>query len=178
MKERNIGIDAGTNSIGWSIVDYDSELTENQYTLIDKGVNIFQEGVKLDKGNEKSKAAERTDYKQTRVRYWRRKIRKIRLLKLLMKHGLCPVLTDEELKAWRSDKVYPQNEAFMEWQRTSEEENKNPYYDRYLCLSQKLDLSDVLNRYRLGRALYHLTQRRGFLSNRKENTQESDGTLI
>lgn len=57
MKERNIGIDAGTNSIGWSIVDYDSELTENQYTLIDKGVNIFQEGVKLDKGNEKSKAA-------------------------------------------------------------------------------------------------------------------------
>lgn len=177
MKERNIGIDAGTNSIGWSIVDYDSELTENQYTLIDKGVNIFQEGVKLDKGNEKSKAAERTDYKQTRVRYWRRKIRKIRLLKLLMKHGLCPVLTDEELKAWRSDKVYPQNEAFMEWQRTSEEENKNPYYDRYLCLSQKLDLSDVLNRYRLGRALYHLNQRRGFLSNRKENTKESEGTV-
>ena len=48
MKERILGIDTGTNSIGWSIVDYDSELLENKYTLINKGVNIFQEGVKIE----------------------------------------------------------------------------------------------------------------------------------
>lgn len=46
MKERILGIDTGTNSIGWAIVDYNSEAIDNKYTLIDKGVNIFQEGVK------------------------------------------------------------------------------------------------------------------------------------
>ena len=60
MKERILGIDTGTNSIGWSIVEYDSEALENKYTLIDKGVNIFQEGVKIEKGIESSKAAEKT----------------------------------------------------------------------------------------------------------------------
>ena len=50
MKERILGIDTGTNSIGWSIVEYDNEAFENKYTLVDKGVNIFQEGVTIDKG--------------------------------------------------------------------------------------------------------------------------------
>ena len=94
MKERILGIDTGTNSIGWSIVDYDSEASENKYTLIDKGVNIFQEGVKIEKGIESSKASERTEHKHQRVGYWRRKIRKIKLLKLLMDHNLCPKLSD------------------------------------------------------------------------------------
>lgn len=44
MKERIIGIDAGTNSLGWAIVDYDKEAETDKYTLIDKGVNVFQEG--------------------------------------------------------------------------------------------------------------------------------------
>lgn len=177
MKERILGIDTGTNSIGWSIVDYDSELLENKYTLIDQGVNIFQEGVKIEKGIESSKAAERTEHKHQRVGYWRRKVRKIKLLRLLIKHDLCPRLTTDELKNWRSKKQYPLNEAFMEWQRTNDNENRNPYYYRNLCLSQKLDLSDIHNRHIIGRAIYHLNQRRGFLSNRKEETKESEGAV-
>lgn len=177
MKERILGIDTGTNSIGWSIVDYDSEASENKYTLIDKGVNIFQEGVKIEKGIESSKASERTEHKHQRVGYWRRKIRKIKLLKLLMDHNLCPKLSDEQLKRWRSKKEYPLDENFMEWQRTDDNENKNPYYYRNLCLSEKLDLSDIVNRYKVGRAIYHINQRRGFLSNRKEETKSSDGVV-
>ena len=37
-----LGIDTGTNSLGWAIV----EKTAGDYNLLDKGVNIFQEGVK------------------------------------------------------------------------------------------------------------------------------------
>ena len=48
MRKRILGIDTGTNSIGWSIVDYDDEASENRYTLIDRGGNIFQEGVKIE----------------------------------------------------------------------------------------------------------------------------------
>ena len=36
-----LGLDLGTNSIGWAI----TEQLEDNYTLIDKGVDIFQEGL-------------------------------------------------------------------------------------------------------------------------------------
>ena len=36
MKKRILGIDTGTNSIGWAIVDCDDEVSENRYALIDK----------------------------------------------------------------------------------------------------------------------------------------------
>lgn len=177
MKQRILGIDTGTNSIGWALVDYDTEATEDAYQLIDKGVHIFQEGVKKEKGVESSRAAERTAFKHQRVGNWRRKLRKIKLLKTLSREGFCPPLTADELKLWRSSKVYPTNEAFRLWQLTDDNEGKNPYYYRHLCLNESLDLSKQANRYMLGRALYHLNQRRGFLSNRKENTKESDGAV-
>ena len=177
MRERILGIDTGTNSIGWAIVDYDNEALEYKYTLIDKGVNIFQEGVKIEKGIESSKAADRSEHKHQRVGYWRRKIRKIKLLRLLIDNKLCPPLSAESLKKWRLEKEYPQDEDFMAWQHTDDNENKNPYYYRNLCLTEKLDLSDITNRYKVGRAIYHLNQRRGFLSNRKEEAKSNDGTV-
>lgn len=177
MEKIILGVDNGTNSIGWSIVKYDDEALENKYTLIDKGVNIFQEGVKIEKGIESSKASERTQHKHQRIGYWRRKTRKIKLLQILNKHHLCPPLSKEELRKWRSQKIYPMNEAFMAWQRTDDNVGDNPYYFRHLCLTEKLDLNDLKNRYIVGRALYHLNQRRGFLSNRKKNTKESDGKV-
>ena len=47
-----LGIDTGTNSLGWAIVEKKAE----QYCLLDKGVNIFQEGVNIDKDNEIGRA--------------------------------------------------------------------------------------------------------------------------
>lgn len=91
---RILGIDTGTNSLGWAIVDKD----EKGYHLIDRGVNIFQEGVKIDKGIESSKASERTLHKSTRVRYYRIKLRKINLLHILSDNHLCPPLSHEELR--------------------------------------------------------------------------------
>ena len=171
--ERILGIDTGTNSLGWAIVDKD----ENGYHLVSKGSNIFSEGVKIEKGIESSKAAERTDYRSIRKHYWRRKIRKIRLLTVLSEYNLCPRLNKEQLRLWRLKKVYPTDSSFMDWQRTEDKDNLNPYRFRYLCLTQKLDLSDLKQRYILGRALYHINQRRGFLSNRKEMTKDSEGAV-
>ena len=51
-----LGLDLGTNSLGWALVDE----SENEYTLIDKGVDIFQEGVARDKNNEKPAVQDRT----------------------------------------------------------------------------------------------------------------------
>lgn len=51
-----LGLDIGTNSFGWGIVDEWNHKIENC------GVYIFPEGVKIEKGNESSKAAVRTSY--------------------------------------------------------------------------------------------------------------------
>ena len=172
--ERILGIDTGTNSLGWAIIDKENGETK----LVAKGTNIFSEGVKIEKGIESSKAAERTEHRSVRKHYWRRKIRKIRLLAILSENHLCPPLAKSSLREWRLKKVYPDNELFMEWQRTEDKARVNPYRFRYICLTQKLDLTDLPQRYMLGRALYHLNQRRGFLSNRKETTKESEGEVM
>ena len=171
--ERILGIDTGTNSLGWAIVEKEAGCTR----LVAKGTNIFSEGVKIEKGIESSKAAERTEHRSVRKHYWRRKVRKIRLLTILSDNHLCPPLDKDSLRQWRLKKVYPDNELFMEWQRTEDKANVNPYRFRHICLTEKLDLTDITQRYILGRALYHLNQRRGFLSNRKETTKESEGTV-
>lgn len=67
-----LGLDLGTNSLGWALVDE----SENEYTLIDKGVDIFQEGVARDKNNEKPAVQDRTSARALRRHYFRRRLRK------------------------------------------------------------------------------------------------------
>ncbi|MGV8946967.1 MAG: type II CRISPR RNA-guided endonuclease Cas9 [Lutibacter sp.] len=161
-----LGLDLGTNSIGWAIVEKDSD----EFSLIDKGVRIFSEGVKTEKGIESSRAAERTSFRSARKIKFRRKLRKYETLKVLVKNRMCP-LTIEEVEQWRKSgfKEYPLNPEFLKWLRTDEEENINPYFFRDKASKQKTPLFEV------GRAFYHIAQRRGFLSNRLD--QSADGII-
>lgn len=168
-----LGIDTGTNSLGWAIV----EKKADEYHLLDKGVNIFQEGVKIEKGIESSKAADRTAHKAARVRNYRIKLRKIRLLRILSDAHLCPPLSKVELSAWRLKKEYPKNDLFMQWQGTDDESEKTPYAYRHKCLHECLDFNSMTDRYILGRAFYHIIQRRGFLSNRKDQSGDDTGKV-
>lgn len=161
-----LGLDLGTNSIGWAIVDKEG----NDFSLIDKGVRIFSEGVKSEKGIESSRAAERTGYKSARKIKYRRKLRKYETLKVLSLNGMCP-LSIEEIETWKKSgfKEYPLNPEFLKWLRTDDDENINPYYFRDKASKQHVTL------FELGRALYHIAQRRGFLSNRLD--QSADGVI-
>lgn len=167
---RILGLDLGTNSIGWAL----TEQHENGYQLIDKGVDIFQEGVNRTKSGEEPMVKVRTEARALRRHYYRRRLRKIELLKVLVANNLCPYLSNEQLDAWRYKKQYPLNDEFMLWLRSSDSDN--PYADRYKVLTEQLTLSSMVDRYTLGRALYHLAQRRGFLSNRKAEGND-DGTV-
>ena len=168
-----LGIDTGTNSLGWAIVEKQAD----EYHLLDKGVNIFQEGVKMEKGIESSKAAERTAHKAARVRNYRIKLRKIRLLRILSDAHLCPPLSKADLSEWRLKKKYPKNELFMHWQSTDDESEKTPYAYRHKCLHESLDFTSMTDRYILGRSFYHMIQRRGFLSNRKDQSGDDTGKV-
>lgn len=92
-----LGLDLGTNSLGWALADE----YEQGYALLDKGVEIFQEGVARDKNNEKPAVQDRTDARALRRHYFRRRLRKIDLLRVLVRYDLCPPLTEEQLSTWR-----------------------------------------------------------------------------
>jgi len=158
-----LGLDLGTNSIGWAIVEQDGE----DFSLNDQGARIFSEGVKSEKGIESSRAAERTGYRSARKIKFRRKLRKYETLKVLAQNDMCP-LTLKEVDDYRKSgfKQYPVNPEFINWLRTNEEENKNPYAFRDKASREKTSPLEV------GRALYHLAQRRGFLSNRLDQSDE------
>lgn len=161
---KTLGLDIGTNSIGWGIVD------ESKKHIEKCGVYIFPEGVKIEKENESSKAAERTSFRSARRLKFRRKLRKYETLKVLINNEMCP-LPIEELDKWHKEKIYPTSKDFIKWYRTDELNNWEPYYLRKKCVEQKCE------KYEIGRALYHLAQRRGFLSNRKETTKATDGKV-
>jgi CRISPR-associated endonuclease Csn1 len=80
---------------------------------------------------------------------------------------MCP-LSIEEVEEWKKSgfKEYPLNPEFLKWLRTSDDENVNPYFFRDKASKQKVSL------FELGRAYYHITQRRGFLSNRLDQSAE------
>lgn len=170
---RILGLDLGTNSIGWAVVDVNNT---NEYALKYQGVRIFQEGVNSEKGIESSKAAERTGYRSARRLKFRRRLRKIKTLEMLIKYKMCP-LSQEELEKWREDKKrYPESAEFRNWLLTKEPSNDtdqcyNPYYLRSRAVKERISL------YETGRALYHIAQRRGFKSNRLEAVKDEDSLL-
>jgi CRISPR-associated endonuclease Csn1 len=174
-----LGLDLGTNSIGWAIVDKKG----NDFSLIDKGVRIFSEGVNIEAktNSESSKAAKRTEFRSARKLKYRRKIRKIDLLKILSDNSFCPKLSDEELNDWRYKKIYPKNDDFRIWLSTDSQNDEterkkqknNPYYFRYIATRELLDLNLKQDKLNLGRAFYHIAQRRGFLSNRLDSSDNS-----
>ncbi|NJX14357.1 type II CRISPR RNA-guided endonuclease Cas9 [Tamlana crocina] len=152
-----LGLDLGTNSIGWAIRNTEKE--GNQ--IIDTNVLVFPQGVGEEKGVEFSLASERTKHRASRKLYRRRKQRKTDLLKLLIENGYCP-LSITELEIWSNYKKdremkYPtENEAFSEWLKI------NPYEVRAKAVHA------TVSKQELGRALYHICQRRGFKSGRKD----------
>ncbi|MDO4507003.1 MAG: type II CRISPR RNA-guided endonuclease Cas9 [Spirochaetales bacterium] len=96
-----LGLDLGTNSIGWAIYDIDSE--NKPISLVDMGVRIFSDG-----RNPKTKeplAVERRTARGIRKQIYRRKLRRKQTFRLLQKEGLFPK-TKEECLALKSLNPY------------------------------------------------------------------------
>ena len=169
-----LGVDLGTNSIG---------LTLREDEIFSwYGVYTFKKGVGEGKSGEFSLAAERTKYRSSRRLYNARRYRKWETLKVLIENGFCP-LSDENLKNWKNYKkgigrVFPINdEAFDRWIKLDFDGDgmpdfSSPYQLRRFLITESLDLTIEENRYKIGRALYHIAQRRGFKSSRKNGANE------
>jgi CRISPR-associated endonuclease Csn1 len=145
MASYTLGLDIGSNSIGWALLR-----GEGNPGIIDLGVRVFPEGVAKDKGLEKPKNATRREARGARRTHQRRNRRKQQLLSVLQSAGLLPEGDSERRSLF----------------------HKNPYELRRKGLDDRLEL------FEFGRILYHLTQRRGFKSNRKSGKAKEDGVVI
>lgn len=85
MPSTTLGLDLGSNSIGWALID------ESDEKLIAAGVRVFPEGVDRDQqGGEKSKNEERRIARGMRRQIHRRAHRKRELRRCLVDAGLLP----------------------------------------------------------------------------------------
>ena len=143
-----LGLDLGTNSIGWALVD------DVNKKILGIGSRIFPEGVVNlgeGEGREASKNSSRTDDRGTRRQFFRRRLRKRYLLRELAKHNMCP-LDYKDIKIWTQKDIFS-NEYLQDWLRL------NPYELRAKAIKEQISLEE------LGRVFYHMIQRRGFQSN-------------
>jgi CRISPR-associated endonuclease Csn1 len=147
-----LGLDLGSSSIGWAIVAFNNISTDinNPYyeysKIIAFGSRIFSDGRTASKtgGLGESLAAARRNARQARRQIDRKRGRRMAVFYALQKMGLMPKNTEQAKKL----------------------QHKNPYKLRNDGVTQRLNL------FELGRALFHLQQRRGFKSSRKDLQKE------
>jgi CRISPR-associated endonuclease Csn1 len=91
MKKRTLGLDLGTNSIGWCLV-------EDGKRIVDIGVRIFPIGLQADAfakaGKEISKNVDRRMKRGARRRRWRYILRRTALQETLALHGMLPAASE------------------------------------------------------------------------------------
>ncbi|WP_445957696.1 type II CRISPR RNA-guided endonuclease Cas9 [Yeosuana sp.] len=154
-----LGLDLGTNSIGWALID------DKHEKITGIGSRIFPMGVDNlgDGEGELSKNASRTSARGARRQFFRRRLRKKILLKALSKNKMCPMVASD-FEDWKKTKQFP-SKKLASWFAL------NPYKLREKALNEKLSLEE------LGRIFYHLIQRRGFLSNSRKGGTD-DGVIF
>ncbi len=148
-----LGLDLGVTSVGWALLT--TELADNgkfiSRNITAAGVRIFPATTE-DKTNAPKNHKRRTSRGQRRL-VRRKAQRRNDLRNILSDYGLLPPIEPSA-----SAEVF--------------HELGDPYELRVRALSDKLQP------YEIGRTLYHLSKRRGFLSNRKSGDANEDGKVL
>lgn len=139
-----LGADLGTNSLGWAAIELSAPINGEPVSILAAGSRIFSDG--RDPKSGASLAVDRRDARAMRRRRDRFQQRQRALIKYLIADGL-----------------FPADEAARKAMAAID-----PYAARARALDEVLTLPE------LGRALFHLNQRRGFKSNRKADRGADD----
>lgn len=144
-----LGLDIGSNSIGWWLYETDGAEADARITgVIGGGVRVFSDG--RDPQSGASLAVDRRTARAMRRRRDRYLRRRATLMKVLANAGLMPADPTEAKTL----------------------EALDPYELRATGLDEPLPLTH------LGRALFHINQRRGFKSNRKTDRGDNESGKI
>ena len=183
---KTVGLDLGTNSIGISLRNSDLSSKNITEQLVYFSSIIFKSGVGKEKSGEFSYAAKRTEKRTIRRLYQARKYRIWATLKLLIENGFCPLSMSDWEKWSQYDKAkglkrqYPVGATdFEQWVRLDFNgdgiaDYSSPFQLRAELMEKQFDFTNQTDRYKLGRALYHIAQRRGFRSSKGETLKEQE----
>jgi len=174
-----LGLDLGSASLGWAMIALDP--VNDPIGIIRTGVRIFEPGVDgtsldIEQGKDQSKAVDRRTARLHRRQLRRRVARQRELFQELQKAGLLPV---SEIGTSASSEQRHQllNDLDQELARKfALSVDDSTFAQMPLYLLRKRALDHPLGPYELGRVLFHLIQRRGFKSNRKETKKSPKET--
>lgn len=157
---KTLGLDLGTNSLGWCLIETEGEPGEKDHgRILDLGVRIISQSEMAgrDAKSRESLAVARREARGMRRRRDRYLKRRNRLLSQLIEAGLMPAEEIAQKKLLKD---------------TSDGKGGDLSGSAHALRARALD--HALEPYELGRVLFQLNQRRGFKSNRKTDSNDAE----
>ena len=142
-----LGLDLGTNSIGWALIELENEQPQSILGMGSRIVPLTtDDSTQFQKGQAITKNADRTQRRTARKGYDRYQLRRKNLTEALRKHGMLPERTDEHV--------------IDLWQLRADAATEG----------KKLTLPQI------GRVLYHINQKRGYKHSKADVSADSKQT--
>lgn len=208
MARKILGLDLGTNSIGWAVVNASTDETgkENLSEISAAGSRIIpmDDAVlgKFDSGESVSQTAQRTDFRGNRRLRERCLLRRERLHRVLNLLGFLPEHFAQELD--RYGKFVANSEPKLPWRKTTDgkfefifqnsfekmladfrkhhpellENDKKIPYDWTIYYLRKKALRQAITKEELAWILLNFNQKRGYYQLRGEEEEEKDDKLV
>jgi CRISPR-associated endonuclease Csn1 len=182
-----LGLDLGSASLGWALIALDE--SDNPVSLIRAGVRIFEPGVdgakpgtpasaqEIQFGKDQSTAVARRQERLRRRQLRRRVARQRKLFGVLQGAGLLPTgdVLGAGIGSEQRHRVLNNLDADL-MNRYRSSADKANFGQMPLYALRKKALYEPLALDELGRVFFHLSQRRGFQSNRKDVQKKTKGS--
>jgi CRISPR-associated endonuclease Csn1 len=192
-----LGLDLGVASIGWAMIECDASPQANfkPTKLLSMGSHLFESGTDggkaglegIARGIDKPRNQKRRTARLMRRQTWRRARRKRVLLRALIEHDLLPRPASLGIEIGAGfnrpldiDAYIKKIDAEMvsRWRAVGKAVGGPGWThadEQRLCyLLRAAAANGKVTKHELGRALYHLAQRRGFLSNRRAEAKKGE----
>ncbi len=164
-----LGLDVGTNSLGWAVLELDQQ--DVPCTILAAGSRIFSDG--REPKSKSTLAADRRQARQMRRRRDRFLQRQTYLMDQMRKMGLFPARDSQDAREMQKiDPVELRGRLLSESAQAvlADIGKRRNQFGRPLLTPGASE--GLKPQYLIGRALFHLNQRRGFKSNRKDRSDE------
>lgn len=190
-----LGLDLGTNSIGWALIEHDFENKKGNLVNLGSRIIPMSQDVlgKFDSGTTVSQTADRTHYRSIRRLYERGKLRRDRLHRVLNLLGFLPehyadaIDFEKNLGQFKPDKevkinytpangnfefIFKSsfNEMAVEFKRHGH--NGNIPYDWTIYYLRKKALREKINKQELAWIILNFNQKRGYYQLRGDEIEE------
>jgi CRISPR-associated endonuclease Csn1 len=168
-----LGLDLGVSSLGWALLEL-NRATQEPIGVRALGVRIFPAGVDgdVESGREESRGVKRRDRRLQRRQLWRRARRDASVFHALQSAGLLPPGNGRDPESRHALLLTLDAQIAQALRGTGVPEMQ--LGERLLHTLRARALDVEVPAFFVGRALYHLGQRRGFLSNRIVDANELD----